>query len=39
MGGDGVEPPEPKHLIYSQARYPYGISTLIMLILFFSKGN
>ena len=28
MGGDGVEPPEPKHLIYSQARYPYGISTL-----------
>lgn len=24
---DGVEPPEPKQLVYSQSRYPYGITT------------
>lgn len=27
---DGVEPPEPKHLVYSQTRYPYGITPHVL---------
>ena len=30
---DGVEPPEPKQLIYSQSRYPYGITTHVVSII------
>lgn len=32
MRHDGVEPPESKHLVYSQARYPYGLMTHVPLL-------
>lgn len=30
VGSDGVEPPGLSYLIYSQTRYPYGLTSLII---------